>query len=334
MEDAARLLLGLACVLASSWLFTEGLEWLGARLHLPSAVLGTVFAALGTALPEASIAVLAALVRRPPDGGAAAGSAVSIGAVLGAPLLLSTVGFTVLGIGALRAGRRQLRVAAGTVRRDLLFFLCTFGAAAAIGVAGLSAGWRAVAAALLVLAYGLFIIATLSDGSSAAAPAERPRRLFLAFGGAAGADPPSALIGLQLGLAVALMVGGAELFVHTLTGFAARAQISGFVLSALIAPLATELPETLNSIVWIGRDRDALATGNVTGAMALQGAVIPALGLVFTPWHFTFEEGAAAVLAVTGAAVVAVALWREGRLRPWLLVGAGVLYAVFVIWAL
>lgn len=333
MGDAARLLLGLACVLGSSWLFTEGLEWLGVRLRLPSAALGTVFAALGTALPEASIAVLAALVRGP-GGGAAAGSAVSIGAVLGAPLLLSTLGFMVLGIGALRAGRRQLRIAPAAVRRDLLFFLCTFGAAAVIGVAGLPAGWRAVAAGLLGLAYALFVIATLSDGASAAAPAERPRPLLLAFGAAAGADPTPGLIAFQLAIAVGLMVGGAELFVHTLTRFAAVARVSGFVLSALIAPLATELPETLNSIVWIGRDRDALATGNVTGAMALQGAVIPALGLVFTPWRFSLEEAAAAALAVVGAALVCFALSREGHLRPWLLVSAGALYAAFVIWAL
>ena len=56
------------------------------------------------------------------------------------------------------------------------------------------------------------------------------------------------------------------------------------VLSLLIIPVATELPEKVNSILWIRRGRDTLAFGNITGAMVFQGSLLPALGIALTSW--------------------------------------------------
>ena len=330
MSSAALLLAGIAAVLASSSLFTNGLEWLGSRLRLSHGALGSVFAALGTALPEASIAVLAAVL---PDRQAGLGQAVSIGAVLGAPLLLGTLGFAVLGLGALRAREPELRVGWRSVRRDLVFFLGTFGAACLLGVIGAPLALRLATAVLLALAYAAFVVATLT----AVVPTgrtERPHPLLLTRIVGGRANPAAVVIALQLAAALGLMLLGAELFVHTLTGIASSVGLSGFFLAALIAPLATELPETVNSLVWIARGKDALASGNVTGALVLQGAVIPALGMMFTPWHFDFVEGVAAAVALGGATLVLVALSVEHRLRPWVLLLAGTLYVGFVLWAL
>ena len=41
----------------------------------------------------------------------------------------------------------------------------------------------------------------------------------------------------------------------------------------MIAPLATELPEKPNSVLWMREGKDALALGNVTGAMVFQATV-------------------------------------------------------------
>lgn len=79
------------------------------------------------------------------------------------------------------------------------------------------------------------------------------------------------------------------------------------MLSLVLAPLATELPEKMNSVLWMRQSKDTLAVGNVTGAMAFQATVPVALGLVITSWDLDKFAVAAGVLALLGGAL---ALWR------------------------
>lgn len=327
MPVLLRLPLGIAAVVFSALLFTNALEWLGHRLRLGQAALGSIFAALGTALPEASIALLAALEH----GTAGGGDAVSVGAVIGAPLLLATLGFAVLALGTYRAGRRVLRVGVHAIGRDLVTYLIAFGLAALAGIVGLPATARTIVALALVAAYGVYVWVTVGaapHGSGASAP---PRRLWVA---PRRERPPWVAVLGQLALAMALMLVGAEVFVQALTAWAADLALSGFVLAVLIAPLATELPETVNSVVWIGQDKDTLAAANVSGAMVLQGAVIPAVGLVFTPWRFNAVEAVAAAVALGGALIALLGLVWLRRLPIWLLLCPVALYLGFVVWVL
>ncbi len=334
MGVIAQLAAGLAAVLLSSWLFTNGLEWFGLRAAVPHGVLGSVFAALGTAMPEASIALLAAIA----TGSAArgVGDAVSIGAVLGAPLLLATLGFAVLGLGGFRAGGgTELKVSARGLRRDLVFFLGAFGASGAVGVLHAPAVIRWPVGALLMAAYAVFVGRTLAQDVAPAGAAASPPALILGRLTGQGSVAPSwAAIALQLGVALGMMLGGAEFFVHTLTDVSLRFGLSGFTLAALIVPLATELPETLNSLVWLRQGKDALATGNVTGAMVLQGAVIPGLAMWFTPWAFGRVEAVAAAVALLGALTVLAGFRAYGRLSPRMLLPVGLLYVAFLGWVL
>lgn len=328
----ARLAAGLLAVLFSARLFTNGLEWFGRRAGVAHAALGSVFAALGTALPEGSIAVLAALA--PGRAGAGVGDAVSLGAVLGAPLLLSTLGFALLGLGVLRAGR-GLAVPPRGWRGDLVFFLSLFGPAALLGVAGAPPAWRWPLGAALLLAYAVFVLRALArEGAAPPAVGEAQQPLLLQFRRRAGTPPAWPAIALQILLAMAVMFVGAELFVHTLTALSARLGLSGFVLAALIAPLATELPETANSLVWLAQGKDALAAGNVSGALVLQGAVIPALGMWFTPWAFGPAEGVAALVALLCALFVWLLARPGSRLPAWVLLLPGLAYLGFVAWVL
>ncbi len=331
LAQVLHLLFGLLTILVSAWLFTNGVEWFGLRLGVAHGALGSVFAALGTALPEASIAILAAVAPGPGRSGAL-GDAVSIGAILGAPLLLATVGFGILGMGCLYAGRSSLRVTPHAVARDLVFFLCVYGSVTAAGIVGPPAPVRTALGLLLVVAYGIFVTRTLAAPGAAGTQGADPRRLLFAPNHAG--EAPWSRIAVQLLVAVAVMFVGAELFVHTLTDVSAALGLSGFVLAALIAPLATELPETVNSLVWIAQDKDALGTGNVTGALVLQGAVIPGIGMLLVPWRFDRAETVAALVALGGSAAVYGALRLSGRLARAPLLAVGLLYLAFVIWVL
>jgi cation:H+ antiporter len=61
------------------------------------------------------------------------------------------------------------------------------------------------------------------------------------------------------------------------------------LLSLLIIPIATEMPEKFNGILWVRRGKDTLAFGNLTGAMVFQGTLLPAFGLQLAAWRPAHE---------------------------------------------
>src|SRR5215470_886970 len=73
-------------------------------------------------------------------------------------------------------------------------------------------------------------------------------------------------------------------------------------LTLIIAPLATELPEKLNSVAWVRQGKDTLALGNITGAMAFQSMPLVTFGMVFTGWRLTAPALLAMLAALGGAA--------------------------------
>ena len=113
-------------------------------------------------------------------------------------------------------------------------------------------------------------------------------------------------------------------------GVSERLGISVLLLSLLIIPIATELPEKVNSILWIRRRKDTLAFGNITGAMVFQGTLLPAIGIMLTPWEPRIE-----VLSGVAFTLVA-ALWLRANagssgLRLWMLLVNGALYVGYVV---
>src|SRR5207245_1245161 len=80
--------------------FTNGVEWLGVRLKLGQTATGTILAALGTALPEGVVTLVATAFADNP-----AQQLIGIGAAMGGPLALATIAYAVVG-GALLANRR------------------------------------------------------------------------------------------------------------------------------------------------------------------------------------------------------------------------------------
>ena len=146
-------------------------------------------------------------------------------------------------------------------------------------------------------------------------------------------DPPRNIaIVAQLVVGLLMIVGGAELFVEEVVTIAEALGVSALVLSLVLAPLATELPEKFNSVLWISRDKDTLAVGNITGAMAFQSTVPIAFGLAVTSWDLDRFAVAAGVAGLAGGGL---ALWRlpKDRLGMPVVVAWSALFAGFVAFA-
>ena len=169
----------------------------------------------------------------------------------------------------------------------------------------LPGGARIAVGALLLVAYAVYVIATLR-GSGAAGEAPEPLHIVRWRPG----KPHPVLVSVQLVIAVALLVVGSQLFVSALDRTASALQIPALVLALVIVPVATELPETLNSVLWVRTDDDALTFGNVAGSATFQSCVLAALGVVFTTWQPGSAGYISATLTVVTAAYLLVLLWR------------------------
>src|SRR5207249_2710505 len=154
--DWFELAAALVLILVSAELFTNALEWIGESLGLTEGAVGSVLAAVGTALPETILPLVAIAV-----GGVRAGKEVGIGAILGAPLMLTTLAMFVLGVSTLvfaRNGARSTRITGDrrVLLQDLGYFLGMYVLAVVAGVFHHTWFKRALAVLLLV-GYAIYV---------------------------------------------------------------------------------------------------------------------------------------------------------------------------------
>src|SRR6186713_2948459 len=93
-----ELAIALIVILIAAELFTNGIEWFGHRLNLAEGAVGSVLAAVATAMPETLIPVIAILGPVLFGGDPETSHAIGTGAILGAPFMLSTLAMFVTGV--------------------------------------------------------------------------------------------------------------------------------------------------------------------------------------------------------------------------------------------
>lgn len=323
------LLASFLIILLGSEFFTNGVEWAGEKLAVSEAAVGSLLAAVGTALPETFIPLMALVFGRDHS---QEHSAVGVGAIIGAPLMLSTMALFVMGIAGLAFRKRRrrvvLRVSRPDARRDLSFFLPTFLVLILVGLAGLSQTTRYLIAACLLMLYGLYAVVMLRLSRSPESDVEHELYLELLFRGDPEA-PRSAVVALQVLVGVVAIIFGAREFVDNIVAVAATTHLNPGVLSLIISPLATELPEKYNSVVWIRQRKDHLALANITGAMVFQSCVPVAIGVIYSPWRLSGPELLAGAVGLVSSSLLFINL-RDGELSTAALMLGGAAYVVFL----
>jgi cation:H+ antiporter len=315
-------------VLAGALLFTNAVEWIGHKLNLGEGAVGSVLAAVGTATPETLIAIVALL-------DATEGSEdVAVGAIVGAPFLLATLAMGLVGLFAYlyrerRAEGLSLAAHGPTLERDLLFFLAFF-AAAGLLAWGPPAGVRIPLGIGFLLAYVFYVRSTLRGGGDAQGE-ETLDPLLFDRRVERRSDPALGLCVLQLLVGLGAMVGGAHLFVEQLLSIADGLGVDALVLALVLAPLATELPEKVNSFFWVREGKDALALGNISGAMVFQSTIPVGIGLLFTSWALDGNAVLSICLGVAGGLIAYLSLHRANRFRLSAVVAWFGLYASFIV---
>lgn len=319
----------LVLIVIAAEIFVNALEHLGERLNISEGVTGSLFAAVGTALPETMVPLLAVFAG---TDNRAINEEIGVGAILGAPLMLATLAMGLLTVASMRqrgAGGRFAPEETG-LRRDLNFFLGAFTLATiALFVPHDLPTVRLLIGIGLVLMYFIYIVLTLRASHKLVENGhgtEAGRPMLLTRLGMPQGLPA---IMLQIAVGLSLLVAGAKGFIHGVEATAAWLGMSALLLSLVIVPIATELPEKINSILWIRRGKDTLAFGNLTGAMVFQGTLLPAIGIMLTPWSPRVEVLAGVLITLAAALWLRVLLAR-GAYRVWHLALNGGLYFLYI----
>ena len=318
------LLLGSAIVIyLSCEFFVNSIEWVGRRLGVAQSVVGTVLAAFGTALPETVVTFVAVVFGRD-----AAHKDIGVGAALGGPLALSTIAYAVVGLMFI-LNRKRLggiflsREDGARLSRDQAWFMGIFVLKITLGLVAFAIKpWLGL---LFLFAYGAYIWGEIrkEDGADVEMHDLDPLKFR-------PHDPQPGLGWALFQALVALVVifVSSQLFVAQLEAMAPWLGISPHLVALLLSPIATELPEILNAVIWVRQGKQTLALSNISGAMMIQATIPTALVLIFTPWML--DAALIWASAITMASIAGLyVLLRKQMLTGGRLALFGVLYLVF-----
>ena len=302
-------------------LFVNGVEWVGHRLAVGQKATGSILAAFGTALPESVVTLVAVAF-----GGSMAAKQLGIGAALGGPLALATIAYATVGVVLLLSGRQlprtpQIRGDFRNLACDQGWFLVIFAAKIALGV--ITFAWKPWLGIFFLGAYALYVRQEMRGTQESEELALEP----LTF--ARHSHEPSTAIALFQTLAtLAVIFAASRLFVSQLEAIGPALGLKPQLLALFLSPIATELPETMNAIIWVRQGKYRLALANISGAMMIQATVPTAFGLFWTPWLLD-----APLLLAAGVTALAVACFfaafRLGMVSRWVLAAMAGLYLVF-----
>jgi cation:H+ antiporter len=327
-------------ILFGAELFTNGIEWFGRKLELAEGAVGSVLAAVGTALPETMIPIIAILFA---SGEAA--HAVGIGAILGAPFMLATLAMFVTGVAILAVARGRgtgdvMRVDTGVLAHDMRYFAIAYAIAIGAAFLPLEPVWlKWIVALVLIGIYVWYVKGHFEADASVDLEDLAPLRFRHLDRTGIQVDPAVPrlrVVNLQVLAALGLIVVGAFFFVDAVEHLATTFGIDGALLALVVAPIATELPEKFNSVIWVRQGKDTLAMGNITGAMVFQSTIPTVVALVFASNSWvagpgTYTAFASAGIAFLSSAFIFIPMARSGRLRGRGLLIGGAFYLAYLI---
>lgn len=324
----------LVLIVTTCIVFTNAVEHLGFKLKLGDGAVGSIFAAVGTALPETIVPLVAILGAYFAHGDVAAGKEIGVGAILGAPFLLSTLGMFMSGAAVLFFAKMKKRTTTMDVNgkiilRDLKFFFVSYSAAIAAGFVH-SVHIKYLIVLFLVFYYGLYVYRTiLKSSDSQGSHSELDMLWFCKVFRCS--NPSMLLIVFQILFSLVCLIFFAHLFVGEIKYFAHQFKLNPLILSLIVAPIATELPEKVNSVLWMGQKKDTLALGNITGAMVFQSCFPTAVGILLTPWVFCTDSlvNIALVYAATLFLVISILIIHK-RFNPYILLSCGIFYIIYI----
>jgi cation:H+ antiporter len=307
-------------------LFVNGIEWVGKAFKIPQNAVGSVLAAFGTALPESIVTFIAVVF-----GVNSSQKDIGVGAALGGPLVLSTLGYAFIGISIIIfSGRRKIGSYVNTnvekLARDQVWFMCIFVFKVGLGLIAFAIKpWLGI---LFLIAYVIYVCREMS--SDVVDVVQKIPKLEPLRFSPKSEKPKKSLIVVQTTISLIFIFIGSQLFVHNLSAISLSLGMSPHLVALLLSPIATELPEMLNVFIWVKQGKESLALANISGSMMIQATVPSALGIIFTPWILDKTLIFAAIITFLAILVLWITL-KTSHLTAKKLSLNAFLYVIFIV---
>ena len=329
---AILLIAMLFAIVGSCVVFTNAIEHLGKACNLNDGAVGSILAAIGTALPETIVPLVAIFGAYLSKTSISTGQDIGIGAILGSPFLLSTLAMFVTGAAVLVFSGMKIRAVSmktdyKIVFRDLRFFIISYSVAILAGFVG-NYPVKCLIAAFLLTYYLIYVFRTINrslceiEGGCELEELyfQRIFRKYNIF-----------VIGIQIILAIGALIYFSHVFVLQITYFSHVFHLNPLILSLFLAPVATELPEMFNSVIWSKSAKDTLALGNITGAMVFQSCIPTSIGILLTPWVFNQTSILNIAIVFASSLLLLGYLKIKKRVSPAILLACGAFYALYAV---
>ncbi|MBR2385731.1 hypothetical protein IKA92_00360 [bacterium] len=319
-------------ILFSCTLFTNAIEHLGRVLNIGECAVGSVFAAIGTALPE-TIVPLVAIVGGFLTGNIEKGAEIGAGAALGSPFMLSTITFFMIFLACigfyLLKKRKKLGIQIETkfFSRDLKYFIFCYSLAVLAGVLDVPY-FKYFCVFVLILTYIFYFKRTIEKAgcSECEQISDLKFAKLLAF-----LKNEKIIIWMQILFSIFLLIISSHFLVLKIQYFSEIFNINPFLLSLIVMPFATELPETVNSVLWIREDKDTLAISNISGALVFQSCIPLSIAITLTQWKFDNL----AILNILFVLLMSISLFLVSKVIKKIPLGllavGGIFYLIFIL---
>lgn len=317
------LLVTILVIYYSCELFVNGIEWVGRKFNISQCAVGTILAAFGTALPESVVTFVAVAFQATKEQ-----QDIGVGAAMGGPLVLGTIAYAVVGLCIIVFRKKrelgaEIDIDSDKLCHDQLWFLSIFIFKVLLGFIVFTG--KPLTAFLFLAAYAFYFYKEMRVECKLALEELEPLK-FQPHKTA----PTTFWVIAQTLFALVLITASSHVFVKNLELISSMLNIPPLVVSLLLSPLATELPEILNAVIWVRQGKENLALGNVSGSMMIQATVPSALGIYFTPWLFDKHLLIAGVVTLLSIVYLLVTLKRN-KISPHRLVYAGIFYVIFAL---
>lgn len=307
--------------------FVNAIEWLGQRLHLGQTAVGSVLAAFGTALPECAVTFVAVVMGNTPET-----KDLGVGAAMGGPLVLATLAYAIVGGAHFLHQRKKhprnfiLQADSQNLYKDQLNFLVIFIFKVSLGLIAFSfKPWLGI---LFLAAYAVYVWREIQNSRDEPVDKDTEQLEPLKFQ-AKRSEPQQIMIILQVTLSLLMIAGATHVFIAQLEALSIFLAIPPHLVALLLSPVATELPEIMNALIWVRQGKERLALANISGSMMIQATLPSALGIFFTPWLFDGPLFASGLITILGILYVLM-LFRHAKVDSRLLIICSAFYLAFI----
>lgn len=288
-----EILSGIAMIIVSSFLLTLAIEEIGRRGRLSDRLTGAVISPIFTSLPELAVILIALLFV-----GRTSGSEIAAGTIIGEPFMVSALGFPIVALTLLFARKkRRLEEIDGTLSKMLIFMGLIFPIILVPHFFS-SVYVRPVVAVLLVILFIVFLKLVRGKGNF-----EEEASDFKIKTGA--------MFALILALGIGLLLGGSSLLVTGIDNLSQQIGVNRELITILLVPLGTIVPETMNAVIWAYRGRTSLAIGAMVGEEIFFVTLYPVIGILASQWVITTDGILAVGLTSSFSAVLGFITYRS-----------------------